>query len=156
MREIPGQVAADDHVETAVRKVRRLRVHFQKPYPAGQRAGVLSGLLQHGRRQINCRDVITCFAEKNGEKARTGADIQDPELLRRDARKAARDLRTETAAPLLLLGGGQLSLVDFRIAGGASGPVGQVFGKDGGMRSVLHGSVPAGFRYGLPAGFLSV
>ena len=126
-RKIPSEIAADHNVKAPVRKAQSLCVHLHPLDLAGQGAGVLFCLFEHGGREIDRSHVMAQLTEKDSKEARPGADLQYAQLLRCSVRKLLCDLILETGAPLLPLLGSKLQLVDLRIAGGATGPVAFVF-----------------------------
>ena len=141
VRQIPGQIAADDRVEALVREGERLGVHFHKTYLVGQRAGVFFCLGEHGAGEVDGRHGAAQLAQQDGEEARPGADLQHLQAGKRTIGEPPRQLLTYAALPSLPLRRGQLQPVDLRIAGSTVGPVIFILFKD---RVSAHHNSPSG------------
>ena len=135
MRQVPGQIAADDRVKAPVRKIERFRVHLHIVYFVCQYACVFPCLFQHGGREINGSHITAQLAQDYCKEARAGTDLQNPQFLHSAFRELPRQFFVQAVFPLLPLRSGKLQFADLGVACGAVRPVTSVFLKD-------HSSIP--------------
>lgn len=77
VRQGPGQVSAEDHIEAALREVRLLGVHLPEVDGKPCLCCLCPALLQHGGGQVNACDPVAHPGKENGKKARAGAHVQN-------------------------------------------------------------------------------
>ena len=97
MRQRPGEIARHQHVKALRRKVRLLGVHDGKIRLQAEDLRRLAGPVDHVRRQVDARGLVSLGRENESEKARTRSQIQHAQ------RTVLRDIALEFSEPALVL-----------------------------------------------------
>ena len=79
MGQGPGQISGDHHVKSPVREIHVFRVHNDKFTVRVFLRRKDLRVFDHIRRKIHSRHPVSFFRQKNREKSRSAAHIQDPE-----------------------------------------------------------------------------
>ena len=99
----PCEVAADDDIEGFVRKVELLRIHLPKIGPAAERREVLLRLIDHARRHVDARDLMSHARKQHNKETCTRADVEDAQ------RAALRQMTLDELLPKRRIGAFELS-----------------------------------------------
>ena len=97
MRQRPGEIARHQHVKALRRKVRLLGVHDGKIRLQAEDLRRLACPVDHVRRQVDARGLVSLGRENESEKARTRSQIQHAQ------RTVLRDIAMKFFEPALVL-----------------------------------------------------